>query len=75
MFKLFFSFSIGQNSGEKQIWRPEADKIYQFMGPETDTLHQYLVQIVFFQELWPIEKEKNNLNMLWIMYNDSDSDS
>ena len=40
----------------------------QLLGPETDTFRQFLVQIVFFPEFWPIEKEKNNLNKFWIMY-------
>jgi hypothetical protein len=40
----------------------------QVLGPETDTFRHFLLPIGFFSEFWLIEKEKNNLNMLWIMY-------
>ena len=55
-----------------RILGPETDKFHQFLATEivskeTDTFYQFLVSIVF-PEFWPIEKEKNNLNKLWILY-------
>ena len=32
---------------------PETDNMGQFLGPETDTFCQFLVQIVFFFFYWP----------------------
>jgi hypothetical protein len=52
------------NMGQHHLWNPEAVSMGQFLGPETDTFFHFLVPIVFFPEFRPIEKEKNNLNML-----------
>ena len=38
----------------------------QFLAPEIRNKSVFVQE--FFQGLWPIEKEKNYLNMIWIMY-------
>ena len=46
---------------------PETDIMGQFLGPETDTFCQFMAPIVFPRILIN-RKTKNNLNIIWIMY-------
>ena len=53
--------------GQHNFWPQKLTLWVSFWAQKLIHFDSFWSQL-FFQEFWPIEKEKNNLNMLWIMY-------